>query len=110
MAIAKQLAEDSFTIAFHSTSSIMVGQALAKAYLGASYSQADLADQNQVRLLVAEILSYHGRLDVLVNNAGISTTILHTFLKEAAAQIWRDLYDVNVIALRTLIAEAESDL
>jgi len=46
MAIAKRLAEDGFIIAFHSKSSVMIGQALAKAYLGASYSQADLADQN----------------------------------------------------------------
>ena len=107
MAIAKRLAEDGFTIAFHSKSSVMVGQQLAKAYLGASYFQADLADQSQVRRLAAEVLSHHGRLDVLVNNAGISATIPHASLKEASAQIWRDIYEVNVIAPWTLIAEAE---
>lgn len=107
MAIAKRLAEDGFTIAFHSKSSVMVGQELAKAHLGASYSQADLADQSQVRRLAAEVLSHHGRLDVLVNNAGISATIPHASLKEASAQIWRDIYEVNVIAPWTLIAETE---
>jgi len=70
IAIAKQLAEDGFVIAFHSKSSVMIGQALAEAHPGASYSQADLADQSQVRRLVAEVLSHHSRLDVLVNKCG----------------------------------------
>ena len=110
MAIAKRLAEDGFTIAFHSKSSVKVGQALAKAHLNASYSQADLAEQSQIRRLVADVLSHHGRLDVLVNNAGITAAIPHASLKEASAQIWRDLYEVNVIAPWTLITEAETAL
>lgn len=110
MAIAKRLAEDGFTIAFHSKSSVTAGQALAAAYPGASYSQADLADQCQVRRLVAEVLSHYDRLDVLVNNAGISAMIPHASLREASAEIWRDLYEVNVIAPWTLIAEAETAL
>lgn len=110
MAIAKRLAEDGFIIAFHSRASVMVGQALAASYSDASYSQADLADQNQARHLVAEVLSHHGRLDVLVNNAGMSATIPHASLKEATAEIWRSLYEVNVIAPWTLITEAETAL
>ncbi|MEM9450647.1 MAG: SDR family oxidoreductase [Cyanobacteria bacterium P01_E01_bin.6] len=109
-AIATRLAEDGFTIAFHSKSSVSTGEALADAHPGASYSQADLADQRQVLGLVSDVLSHHGRLDVLVNNAGISATIPHPSLKEASAQIWRDLYEVNVIAPWTLIAEAETAL
>jgi NAD(P)-dependent dehydrogenase (short-subunit alcohol dehydrogenase family) len=35
MAIAKRLAEDGFTVAFHSKSSVLVGQLLAEAYPGA---------------------------------------------------------------------------
>lgn len=110
MAIAKQLAEDGFTIAFHSKSSIQTGQALAKAYPSASYSKADFADQSQIRALITEVLGYHGRLDVLVNNAGITAKIPHQSLKEASVEIWRDLYEVNVIAPWTLIAEAETAL
>lgn len=110
MAIAKRLVEDGFIIAFHSKSSEKVGRALAQDHAGSSYSQADLADQNQVRYLITEVLSRHGRLDVLVNNAGVSATIPHTSLKEASAKIWRELYEVNVIAPWTLIAEAEDAL
>ena len=110
LAIAKRLAADGFTIAFHSKSSIEVGRALAQSYADASYTQADLSDQTQAARLIADVLSHHNRLDVLVNNAGISTVIPHHLLKAATAEIWRDLYEVNVIAPWTLIAEAETAL
>lgn len=110
LAIAKRLATDGFAVAFHSKSSTEAGTALAQSHSDASYTQADLADQDQARRLIADVLSHHGRLDVLVNNAGISAVIPHGALKEASAEIWRDLYEVNVIAPWILIAEAETAL
>jgi NAD(P)-dependent dehydrogenase (short-subunit alcohol dehydrogenase family) len=110
LAISRRLAVEGFTIAFHSKSSAKVGRALAQTHSGASYTQADLADLVQVRRLIAEVLAHHGRLDVLVNNAGISAVIPHANLKQASADIWRDLYSMNVIAPWTLITEAEAAL
>ena len=46
------------------------GQALA-AELGAHFVHCDVGDKAQVDALVAEALRAHGRIDVLVNNAGI---------------------------------------
>ena len=46
------------------------GQALA-AELGATYQHCDVGDKAQVDALVAQVLRQHGRIDVLVNNAGI---------------------------------------
>jgi len=109
-AIAQRLAEDGFTIAFHSRATVGEGQKLASAIPNATYTQADLSDQDQVKFLTADVLARHGRLDVLVNNAGISSVVPHGDLKEASAEIWRSLYEVNVIAPWTLIAEAESAL
>ncbi len=109
-AIAERLAADGFTIAFHSKSSAKTGQSLAASYPGSTYTQADLSDQNQAKQLITDVLTHHGRLDVLANNAGINATIPHRSLKEASAQIWRDLYEVNVIAPWTLISEAENAL
>jgi NAD(P)-dependent dehydrogenase (short-subunit alcohol dehydrogenase family) len=110
MAIAKQLAKDGFTIAFHSKSSVKIGQKLAQLYPDSSYTQADLADQTQSKHLISEVLVHHGRLDVLVNNAGMNTIIPHTDLQKASADVWRNLYEVNVIAPWTLITEAETAL
>ncbi len=46
------------------------GQALA-AELGALYVHCDVGDKGQVDALVSRSLAAHGRIDVLVNNAGI---------------------------------------
>ncbi len=46
------------------------GQALAEE-LGALYVHCDVGDKGQVDALVARCLAAHGRIDVLVNNAGI---------------------------------------
>ncbi|KRD55725.1 dehydrogenase [Acidovorax sp. Root275] len=46
------------------------GQALAQE-LGALYVRCDVGDKAQVDALVAQTVAAHGRIDVLVNNAGI---------------------------------------
>ena len=46
------------------------GQAMAKA-LEATYVTCDVGDKTQVDALVAQTMARHGRIDVLVNNAGI---------------------------------------
>jgi NAD(P)-dependent dehydrogenase (short-subunit alcohol dehydrogenase family) len=46
------------------------GEALAQE-LGATYLHCDVGDKLQVESAVAKIIAKHGRIDVLVNNAGI---------------------------------------
>ena len=76
----------------------------------ASYHQADLADDASARTLVASVLDRHGRLDVLVNNAGLSIRIPHADLKAATPALWRQMLDVNLISPFILVAEAEAAL
>jgi len=109
-AISQQLSNDGFTIAFHSKSSVYEGEELASTLSNATYTQADLSDMKQAKYLISDVLSNHGRLDVLVNNAGINTVIPHNSLKEASPEVWRSLYEVNVIAPWVLISEAEKAL
>ena len=109
-AIAQQLAKDGFIVVFHSRSTVIEGEKLASTISNATYIQADLSDQVQTKRLVSDVLSRYGRLDVLVNNAGINAMIPHAQLSDATPEIWRNLYEVNVIAPWTLIAEAEQAL
>jgi NAD(P)-dependent dehydrogenase (short-subunit alcohol dehydrogenase family) len=95
--IARRLAADGLTVAVHSRVSAAAGRQLA-AKIGGTYHQADLADEAQCQALVAGVTGEHGRLDVLVNNAGISWPIAHDDLGAVTASVWRELLDVNLIA------------
>jgi NAD(P)-dependent dehydrogenase (short-subunit alcohol dehydrogenase family) len=83
---------------------------MADELAGASYHQADLADDQAIRDLVAAVLQRHGRLDVLVNNAGESIRIPHADLRAATPAVWRRMLDVNLIAPFVLVTEAEPAL
>jgi NAD(P)-dependent dehydrogenase (short-subunit alcohol dehydrogenase family) len=96
-ATARRLAAEGMTVAVHSRSSREAGLALA-GELGGSYHQADLADDAEAAGLVPRVLAEHGRLDVLVNNAGISWPVPHASLDALSADDWRRLLDVNLIA------------
>lgn len=109
-AIARRLSRDGYVVALHSRSSADVGRAMAKELGKASYHRADLGDEAAARSLVASVLEAHGRLDVLVNNAGLSIRIPHTDLKAATPALWRQMLDVNLIAPFVLVAEAEAAL
>jgi NAD(P)-dependent dehydrogenase (short-subunit alcohol dehydrogenase family) len=109
-ATARRLARDGYKVAMHSRSSADAGKRMASEIGGASYHQADLADEQAIRDLVASVLQRHGRLDVLVNNAGQSIRIPHGDLKAATPEVWRRMLDVNLIAPFVLITEAEPAL
>ncbi|HZB55052.1 MAG TPA: SDR family oxidoreductase [Reyranella sp.] len=109
-ATARRLARDGYKVALHSRSSAEVGKRMADELAGASYHQADLADEQATRGLVVAVLKQHGRLDVLVNNAGQSIRIPHSDLKAATPAVWRRMLDVNLIAPFVLISEAEAAL
>lgn len=109
-ATAHRLAHDGYNVALHSRRSAEVGKRMTGELDGASYHQADLADEQAARRLVASVLERHGRLDVLVNNAGESHRIPHADLKAATPEVWRRMLDVNLIAPFVLIAEAEPAL
>ncbi|MGJ5749265.1 NAD(P)-dependent dehydrogenase (short-subunit alcohol dehydrogenase family) [Streptomyces puniciscabiei] len=96
-AVARRLAADGMRVVVHSRSSTAAGEALARE-LGGVYVRADLAAEEEARGLVAAALDRHGRLDVLVNNAGISRQIPHDDLAAAAPADWRQLLEVNLIA------------
>ena len=46
---------------------------------------------------MAQAVDAHGRLDILVNNAGTTEVIAHPDLDAATPEVWRRIFDVNVI-------------
>jgi len=94
-ATARAFAADGATVVVNSRASVTEGERGAAA-LGATYVQADVSDEAQARALVAATLERHGRLDVLVNNAGTTSVIPHHDLDAATLEVWRRIFDVNV--------------
>jgi 3-oxoacyl-[acyl-carrier protein] reductase len=58
--------------------------------------RADVAQDRQVRAMVAETLERFGRIDVLVNNAGITAFVDFPDLEGLTDDVWDRLYNVNV--------------
>lgn len=107
--IGRRLAADGHSVVVNSRSSVEAGKAIADE-IGGHYLPADVADETQARGLIDQVLEAHGRLDVLVNNAGATEVIRHSDLAAATPEIWRRLYDVNVVAPFVLVTAAESAL
>lgn len=55
---------------------------------------ADVSNGEQVGSMVDAVMTEHGRVDVLVNNAGLVSPMLHFF--EADEAWWRKIIDVNL--------------
>jgi NAD(P)-dependent dehydrogenase (short-subunit alcohol dehydrogenase family) len=107
--IARRLGADGYHVVVNSRLSVETGQTIAKE-VGGTYLQADVADETQARGLIEQVLAQHGRLDVLINNAGTTQVIPHGDLAAATPEIWRRLYDVNVVAPFVLVTAAEQAL
>lgn len=58
--------------------------------------RADVAQDGQVRGMVAQSLEHFGRIDVLVNNAGITAFVDFADLEGLTDEMWDRLYNVNV--------------
>jgi ketoreductase RED2 len=106
-AVARRLVTEGHRVVINSVRSVDAGAALA-AELGdaAAYVQGDIAVAADVARMVAETVQRFGRLDVLVNNAGTTVVIPHHDLEAATAEIFRRLYDVNVVGTWQLTVAA----
>lgn len=98
-AIAIAYASAGFRVAVHYGQSLASGQETLFALEGEGHTlvQADVADPEAVRRIVEETVSAFGRLDVLVNNAGIYEMTPFDTPDYAQWQTgWKRVLDVNL--------------
>lgn len=92
---ARYFAARDFTVVLNSVRSVEAGQALA-AELDGFYVQGDVGVEGAAPRLIDEVLAHTGRLDVLVNNAGVTKVIAHPDLDAVTRDTWREIFEVNV--------------
>ena len=109
-ATARLFAASGATVVVNSSASVEAGNALAAELPDASYVRADVSDERQANHLVEEVIARHGRLDVLVNNAGTTQVIPHGDLGAATPDVWRRIFDVNVLGTWQVTVAASSHL
>lgn len=95
-ATARRFADAGATVVVNSARSVEAGEALAAELPSASYVRADVADPAQAEALIATTVARHGRLDVLVNNAGTTQVIPHHDLDAVTDEVFRRIIDVNL--------------
>jgi NAD(P)-dependent dehydrogenase (short-subunit alcohol dehydrogenase family) len=109
-AIARRLTREGYCVALHGRRPAEEAAALLAELKGSTYHQADLERVETAGKLIPSVIDRHGRLDVLVNNAGAVARFAHADLKAATPQVWRRMMDVNLIAPWMLVVEAEAAL
>lgn len=94
---ARLFAAEGAKVIVNSSSSVAAGEAVAASLPGGTYVQADISDAGASARLIESIIALHGRLDVLVNNAGVTQVIPHADLDAVTDEIFSRILDVNVL-------------
>jgi NAD(P)-dependent dehydrogenase (short-subunit alcohol dehydrogenase family) len=61
--------------------------------------RADVSDEGDVQRMVDETVERHGRLDILINNAGLYASLAMRPFTEIPLDEWRQVMDVNVASM-----------
>ena len=109
-AIARALDDRGYALLLHGYDTGPAGTELAASLRQATYIDADLADPAAAQALVATVERTWGRLDVLVNNAGIGPPVPHADLHAVTPQFWEDMLRTNLLGPWYLIQAAAAML
>ena len=108
-AIATALAQAGATVAVHGNRRPATDTATAITSAGghAEAFQADLSDTTGAEHLFTQVKAKHGRVDILINNAG---TILRNEATEVSLEDWQQVLQVNLTSVFQLSQLAARDM
>lgn len=109
-ATARAFDAEGASVVVNSARSVEAGEAVAASLADSLYVRADIADPAECEALIARTLERFGRLDVLVNNAGVTKVISHRDLDAVDDETFRHILEVNVIGTFRLTRLAMSHL
>ncbi len=95
--VARSFAAAGASVVVNSSSSVDEGRRVADSLPEGLYVQGDVADDDSCRALVDATIERFERIDILVNNAGTTKVIPHADLDAATDEVWRRIFDVNVL-------------
>ena len=75
----------------------VVERLCAAGAVGSEAVAMDVTDDDAVRAVARDVVARHGRVDVLVNNAGATVAVPFEDLEGATDAIWHDVLDVNLV-------------
>lgn len=105
--IALQLADEGYNVAVNYAGNKEKAEAVVEEIKGKGVEafaiQANVANPDEVKDMIQEVVSRFGSLDVLVNNAGITRDNLLMRMKE---QEWDDVIDTNLKGVFNCIQKA----
>jgi NAD(P)-dependent dehydrogenase (short-subunit alcohol dehydrogenase family) len=94
-AIAQRLHEEGATIVIAD----LQGHEAAAGELGGLGVRVDVSSEDDTKAMAAAALERYGRIDGLVNNAGIYSTLVPKPFEQIDVAEWRKVYDVNVLGM-----------
>ena len=69
------------------------------AALGGTAVEVDVSDRQACERMAQAAVDAYGRIDVLVNNAGIWSSLVPTPFERISVEEWRRVFDVNVLGM-----------
>jgi NAD(P)-dependent dehydrogenase (short-subunit alcohol dehydrogenase family) len=94
-AIARRLHEEGATVVVAD----LQGHEAAAEELGGLGLRVDVSREDDVTALAEAVLERYGRIDALVNNAGIYSSLVPKPFEQIDVEEWRKVYDVNVLGM-----------
>jgi NAD(P)-dependent dehydrogenase (short-subunit alcohol dehydrogenase family) len=94
-AIAQRLHEEGATVVIAD----LQGHEAAAAELDGLGVRVDVSNEAEVKALAEAVLERYGRIDALVNNAGIYSSLVPKPFEQIEVEEWRRVYDVNVLGM-----------